>query len=123
MTTNEPSTADRPPQPVQTFAAVVAWLDANYKPPHSSNHPARANKDNAMWFFAMREAEMGGYSEMRLKDIASLVLTGLPPLTIEGIAEQLVEEVGEHAEFAEGNGVGAYDLTDELRAFFWGVTT
>lgn len=102
------------PVPVQTFAQVVAWIAANYE--HDRHEQKRTDKQRAMWFFAYREAE--SWVDMRTKDIADVILTGMPKLTRAHIDEQLRESVnegGEDYQLAE-----PFDLTSELREF-WGV--
>lgn len=98
-------------QPVNTFARTRAWIKANFKP---GSQDKRKPHELAMWFFAWREAESGAYSELRTKDIAHLLLTGLPKLTPADIDDALLAEDEGDTEF------DAQDLTQELREF-WGV--
>lgn len=85
------------PNPLRTVADLRRWFRENAEPEPSWDragrlHPRKWTKKNLdealLWWFACWQAE-SRRSDLHLKDIASILLQGLPPLTLAQLQEEL----------------------------------
>lgn len=107
--------------PVLTFkdtAQVLAWVEYHVKPYDADSGdtlPQWTHTDlckAVLWWHANEQAE--GWGDLRQKDVASMLLAGMPPLTLAGLQETL-----DSAHESEDESLtAAQDIEANLRAFF-----
>lgn len=103
-------------KPIQTFAQALAWVKRNVSVDSLSRMGHKDHKAALMWFFAVREATQGVWSELRVKDIAHLLLNGVPKLTQRMVDDNLHDEStnGPDTELS----AATFDIRGELQDFF-----
>jgi hypothetical protein len=80
------------PNPLRTVDDLRQWMRSHVAADEHGRPWTRASLDAAvLWFHCVEEAESGAYSGLTTKDIASLLQTGLGPLTLDDAQEMLDE--------------------------------
>ena len=82
--------------PLRTLLDLRHWIRRNARHHDGKPRTPKRVNDALLWWHAMQEAETGGWSELRNKDIANTLLTGLKPLALSDVQEALDETWAEH---------------------------
>lgn len=75
--------------PLRTVANIRAWVGCETSPPGTKGAfwTSQALDKEVLWWFACWQAKEWG--DLRTKDIANILLQGLPPLTLAMLQEEL----------------------------------
>ena len=95
---------------IKTIQDLTIFIKENTTAPEDD----RTDRERAEWFLAVFNAR--GYSELRTKDIASMLLDGIPPITgVDDHANEIIDTF--RVELDEVLKDGDEDLVEEMEKY------
>jgi hypothetical protein len=106
--------------PLRTLLDLRHWIRRNARHHDGKPWTPKRVNDALLWWHALQEAETGGWSELRNKDIANTLLTGLKPLALSDVQEALDDAWVNSLEPGEEPDIYRINIEAQLKEHFRG---